>query len=109
LLVIGASGHGKVIADIAKLQNFDVYFCDDDVRQIEGQQVLLRSKVDFQNRNLVIGIGNNKIRSKIAFQYPENKFLKLFHPSSVISKFSYIGDGTVVMHLAVINVGVKIG
>ena len=109
MLIIGASGHAKVIADIAKLQNLDVYFCDDEVRQIEGEQVLLRSKVDFQNRNLVIGIGNNKIRSKIAFQYPENKFLKLFHPSSVINKFSTIGDGTVVMPVAVINVGVKIG
>lgn len=109
MLIIGASGHGKVIADIAKLQNYDVYFCDDDVRIIEGEQVLLRSKVDFQSRNLVIGIGNNKIRSKIAFQYPGNKFLKLFHPSSVINKFSSIGDGTVVMPVAVINVGVKIG
>ena len=109
LLIIGASGHGRVIADIAKLLNFDVSFCDDDVRQFEREHVLPRSKVNFQNRNLIIGIGNNKIRGKIAFQYPENKFLKLFHPSSVISKFSYISDGTVVMPLAVINVGVKIG
>ncbi len=109
MLIIGASGHGRVIADIAKLLNFDVSFCDDDVRQFEREHVLPRSKVNFQNRNLIIGIGNNKIRGKIAFQYPENNFSKLFHPTSIIAKFSSIGDGTVVMPLAVINVGVKIG
>lgn len=109
LLIIGASGHGRVIADIAKQLNLDFHFCDDEFRLVEGEQVLLRSMVNFQNRDLVIGIGDNVIRSKIALQYPENNFLKLFHPTSVINKSATIGNGTVVLPTAVINVGAKIG
>lgn len=110
MLIIGASGHGSVLADIAKILNFEVHFCDDNVSLIKGEQVLERSKVDFKkNRDLIIGIGNNIIRSKIAHQYPENNFVKLFHPASVVSSSVSIGDGTVIMPIAVINVGSKIG
>ncbi len=109
LLIIGASGHGMVIADIAKLLNIDVIFCDDDPKLIEGTEVFARSNINFEKKDLIIGIGDNKTRNKISLQYSKHNFVKLLHPASVISKSSSIGFGSVVMAKAVINVGAVIG
>jgi hypothetical protein len=69
LVIVGASGHGKVIADIAKLNGYnDIVFLDDNeaVDECAGYPVIGRS-CDFAKveKNVVIAIGNAKIRSRI--------------------------------------------
>lgn len=118
LLIIGASGHGKVIADIALKMNMwkTIAFLDDDenTKISMGIEVIGTSLDAFKNINdcdIFIAIGNNNIREKI-----QDKLLKagasipvLIHPSAVIGDRVELGEGTVVMAGAVINCCTKIG
>ena len=67
LVIVGASGHGKVIADIAKLNGYnDIVFLDDNeaVDECAGYPVIGRS-CDFAKVEKNVVIGNAKIRSRI--------------------------------------------
>lgn len=115
IIIIGASGHGKVIADIViKSGDKVVGFLDDGVKKeslVAGIEVL--GKIEdykiFENCEFVIAIGNPDIRKRIADDLPV-KWYTAIHPSAVISSLDVkIGEGTVVMANAVINSSAKIG
>lgn len=114
LIIIGASGHGKVIADIALKMEYDIQgFLDDDdsIKDILGFPVLGsvdKIKKYQQDCEFVIAIGNNFIREKIAKRY-DAQWATLIHPSAVIGMDVEIGEGTVVMANAVINPSAKTG
>lgn len=114
LVIIGAGGHAKVIADIAvKIGYTDICFVDDTktdgfmdfpvVGKSDDIYSLNDSKTDF-----VIGIGSNKIREKIAEEYDVN-YVSLIHPSAQIGLGVTIGKGTVVMAQAVVNSDATVG
>lgn len=114
VIIIGASGHGKVIADIV-LKNHDclVGFLDDGIEkdtEILGYKVLGKTEdvMKYSDCEFVIGIGSNEIRHRIASQYSLNWYTAI-HPSSQIGLDVHIGEGTVVMANAVINSCSKIG
>lgn len=112
LVIIGASGHGKVVADIAKRNGYtDIAFLDDNEKVTErgGYPVVGKtSDTDrFTNVDFVIAIGNVNIREKI--QNRIGKVTTLIHPEAVIAENVTIGRGTVVMAGAVINPGTVIG
>ncbi len=110
IIVIGASGHGKVVAEIAELTGFEVEFWDDDTtKTIKGYSISNRKSENLVEKNLVIAIGNNKIREKISVDYPNIIFTTLIHPQAIRSSSSQIGAGSVVMAGACINVGTTIG
>lgn len=115
LFIIGAGGHGKVIADIALKNGYtDIFFLDDNAMghcmgfAIKGTtcdaETLNDGKTDF-----IIGVGNNLIRRKIAEAHPGLSYVTLIHPSAQIGTFVNIGKGTVVMSGAIINSCAKIG
>lgn len=114
LMIIGASGHGKVIADIALKNGYEIAgFLDDNdsVKEIIGFPVLGKvSEIEkYQSEcEFMIAIGNNHIREKIASQYTVN-WATLIHPAAVIGMDVQIGAGTVVMANAVINPSARIG
>ena len=72
LIIIGAGGHGKVIADIAmKIGYSQIGFVDDNaVGECMGIPVFARvSELDSLNdgaTDFVIGVGNNAVRKSIA-------------------------------------------
>lgn len=115
VVIIGASGHGKVIADtVLKSGDKVVGFLDDGVKkgtQIVGFSVLGKTE-DYKNYadcEFVIAIGDSYIREKIANELPV-KWYTAIHPTAVISSIDVeIGEGTVVMANAVINSSAKIG
>lgn len=110
LIIIGASGHGKVLAEIASLDNLKILFWDDDEsRTINGYSVLKRSNTIPLDSDVIIGIGNNEIRAKIAHMYPQTNFKTLVHPKANLSKDVLIGHGSVFMAGSCINQGVSIG
>ena len=113
LVIIGASGHGKVIADIAKKNGYhEIVFLDDDenIHECGGYPVIGRShEVDTINADVIVGIGNASIRKKIQQSIPARKMATLIHPSAVIAEDVIIGVGTVIMAGAVINSGARIG
>lgn len=116
LIIIGASGHGKVIADIAEKNGYSsIAFLDDDLSIDKcGEYDVIGSCSDaikHKNSKFIVGIGNADIRKRIMEFLVQNNLnvVSLFHPAAVISKTARIGNGTVVMAGAVINPYVKIG
>lgn len=116
LIIVGASGHGKVIADIAKLNGYkDIVFLDDNeqVKICSGYPVCGTTKdiLKYREYDFVVGIGSNEIRRKIQKLLISNELnvVSLVHPMAVVAEDVKIGEGSVVMAGAVINVGSVIG
>lgn len=114
LIIIGAGGHGKVIADIALKNGYEnIYFVDDNATGIVmGFPIIGTSNeidhLDDGNTDFIIGIGNNAIRKVIAETYYVN-WVSIVHPAAQIAFNAEIGKGTVVMANAAVNVCAKIG
>lgn len=116
VIIIGASGHGKVVADIIKKSGDTIVgFLDDNPGLGEtflGFPVLgkIEKFQDYKNSKFVIAIGNANIREKISESMKGVKWYTAIHPSAQISEIvTSIGEGTVVMANAVINSGARIG
>jgi sugar O-acyltransferase (sialic acid O-acetyltransferase NeuD family) len=110
LVVIGASGHGRVIADLADLMGYSVCFWDDNISiKVPGYLVFKREKFAPENSLIIIGIGSNIIRKNISSKYVNESYATLIHPSSNISKNCEIGIGSVVISGVIINNGAFIG
>lgn len=105
LVIIGASGHGKVIADIAVLNGYeDIVFLDDNESIKECAGFPLVGKVADAvgiHGDKIVAIGNAETRERI--QSGLDDVVTLIHPNAVISRRVQIGKGTVVMAGAVIN------
>lgn len=113
VIIIGASGHAKVIADIVLLRGHKLIgFLDDNASdQVFGYPVLGRITDAMQYTggcSFIIGIGNNQTRKKIAETYKMNWYTAI-HPTAVIARDVSIGEGSAVMAGAVINPSVAIG
>ncbi|MDY6207029.1 MAG: acetyltransferase [Prevotella sp.] len=105
----GASGHAKVIIDILKAAGIGVGKLIDDnflVKELNGIPV---SHDVEENEPVIISIGNNSVRKKIATQYNHLEFGKAVHPSAIISPSVAIGEGTVVMQGAILQADSQIG
>jgi sugar O-acyltransferase (sialic acid O-acetyltransferase NeuD family) len=118
LAVIGASGHGKVIAEIAELLGYEVLFFDDAYPkklQVEHWSIKGCFKDFLLTENsfagAVVAIGNAQIRESILTQLQSNKIATptLIHPSAIVSKYANIDDACVVMAGAAINAFATIG
>lgn len=116
IIIIGAGGHAKVIADIIYKSGDNLIGFLDDNLSLQGKKIYLDKKVigttkdidKYKEYYFVIGIGNNSIRKKIN---NENN-LKLYtaiHPSAIIAQDVKIGTGSVIMAGVVINPGTVIG
>ncbi len=114
LIIVGAGGHGKVIADNALKNGYtDISFVDDNATDkcmgfpIIGDCSVLE-RLNDERTDFVIGIGKNKTRKFIAEKYDVN-WVTLIHPSAQIAANVSVGKGTVVMAGAVINACAEIG
>jgi sugar O-acyltransferase (sialic acid O-acetyltransferase NeuD family) len=120
LLIIGASGHGRVVADIALNSNQwdSISFVDDhhpDITQnlqwpVVGKSTNLEAFLD-QYSNIALGIGNNEVRLNLLYKLSSLDFAlpALIHPKSTIGVSVTIGQGSVVMANVAINPASKIG
>lgn len=98
IYIYGASGHGLVIADIAKANGYDeIVFLDDKSD--------MKFSPNLEKADIIIAIGDNKTRKMITARVKEAKFniVSLVHPSAIISPGAVIESGVVVMPNAVIN------
>lgn len=109
--IYGASGHGKVIADILELNNIPVAgFIDDDesIHHFMDYRVIRQQELTDTEPSVIIGIGDNAIRKKIAASLPAS-YPVVIHPSVVISNHTTIAEGSVIMAQSVIQPGCNIG
>lgn len=116
LMIVGASGHGKVVADIAKKNHYnEIAFLDDNpgVKICAGYDVVGPIQ-DFKKKSeydFFVAIGNSAVREKIHIELLKNglNIVTLVHPNATIAPDVKIGVGTVVVAGAVINPGAIIG
>lgn len=119
LAIVGASGHGKVVADCAEVCGWnEVIFFDDawPARialahwSVEGTTEALLSRLD-EFQGVVVAIGNNAIRRDkcLLLQQAGADLVTLVHPAATISRYAQVGNGTVVFAGAVVNMGAKLG
>lgn len=112
LFIIGASGHGKVVADIARLNGYtDIAFLDDNPRVKKCGDYLVvgaSCQVSDWDGDVIVAIGNAGIRHRIQQSIDPARLVTLIHPNAVVSD-AQIGRGTVVMAGVVINPGTVIG
>ncbi|MFA0087038.1 acetyltransferase [Vibrio sp. 10N.261.51.F12] len=119
IAILGSSGHGKVIAELAVLNGFHhIHFFDDawpNIAQLEHWQVvgntesLIRQLGDYDG--VAIAIGNNAIRLEKFAQLSAlgAQLVNLIHPSAAVSELAKLGKGVVVMANASINPFASIG
>lgn len=119
LAILGASGHGKVAADIALLSGWDEVCFFDDKAENSGKlehwpllgdtQALLNRVSDFSG--IFVAIGSNEVRrAKLALLSSSTcSVATLIHPKATISQYATLGEGVMVVAGAVINAFCEIG
>lgn len=121
LAIIGAGGHAKVVLDAALLmkQWEEIVFLDDYHNgrsefmgfRLAGGSELLGRVLQPSEYDVALGIGSNNARAQ-CFETAEKAGFTMpciVHPSAVVSRFTDLGQATVVFANSVINAGAKIG
>lgn len=123
IILIGGGGHCKSVIDVIEQEGiFEIIGIIDSIKPL-GEKVLgyeiIGSDDDIKSifgscKNAVIAIGHvrsNEARVKffqilkeIGFNLPS-----IVSPLAYISKHSFIGEGSVIMHHALINANAKVG
>ena len=111
--IFGCSGHAKVIIDILLLMNVKIVSILDDkpiYSELLGFPVFDYNRVEFLNpdNQLIIAVGDNATRKNLSKRW-KGQYKIAIHPKAIVSSFSTINDGTVVMASAIINSGARIG
>lgn len=115
LALIGAGGHGKVLANIAKKMGYEkIIFFDDCKSEKEGYPYPIVGRIceaETCDCEVAVAIGDAKIRQKLLEEL-EQKAIKiptLIHPNAIIAEDVEIGKGAVIMAGVVLQPGCKIG
>ena len=118
LIIIGASGHGKVVADIAMKMNKwkNIAFLDDNLslKTIMGIPVIGSSAnvvEHTKHSDFFVAIGNNSTRERIqeGLLAQGTSIVSLVHPSAIIGTDVNVGIGTAIMAGVVINSSSVVG
>lgn len=104
--IYGASGHGKVVIDIAKSRGLEIKNVLDDNPKVEKLldfQVEHHITEEILQIASVLAVGDNRIRKSLAEKFSGKFSEALYHSSAIISSSAKLGKGTVVMGNACIN------
>ena len=110
IMIVGAGGHGKVVAEIAQDCGYgQIAFLDDNSTEAIGKVNELERFVQLYPEAFV-AIGNNEVRGNILtlLKNAGYEIPTLIHPTAYISKTAKIGSGTVVEPKAIVNTNAKI-
>ena len=118
IVIFGAGGHAVSVANVAISAGYKIaYFIDVNKKAdyLLGIKIIrdiseLGNKEDYE---YCIAIGDNALRERIynelINEHNDIKFPSLIHQSAVISSFSSIGDGTLVMPNAIVGPNSNVG
>lgn len=116
IVFIGASGHGKVLADIAELNGYnEIVFLDDNAeRKTCGSYTVAGTSKDidtYAGYDFFVSIGSASARESVQRLLEEKncRLATLVHPSATVAKTVVLGQGTAVMAGAVINPDAVLG
>lgn len=120
LLIIGAGGHGKVVAATARAVNGwrEIAFADDAYPQLESLDDY-PVVADFSSArslgsaypDVIVALGDNRLRSDLTAEFREAGFnpVTLVHPAAVVAESARIEMGSVVFAQAVVQPGARVG
>jgi sugar O-acyltransferase (sialic acid O-acetyltransferase NeuD family) len=111
IYLYGAGGHAKVIMDILQSCGKTVagIFDDDPEKTIwHFSNLKFPGPFNFFSDELILSIGNNLIRKKLSMQVNAD-YCTAIHPYAIISNYSSIAKGSVVMGGVLINADTQIG
>ncbi len=109
IAIYGASGHGKVVADMARLNGYDtILYIDDGENDYMSFETFLKQDLQMP---VAFGVGINHVRAKLYQKCMDNglEIVTLIHPSAVLSSSVTVGEGSVVMAGVVMNADANIG
>ena len=123
VLIVGASGHAQVVADIllrqrAQLADIQPIGYVDDRASLHGQLILglpvigsLSEISRIPHNGVVIAIGDNRVRARVFTQMCEQGELiaNAIHPTAVLAADVRLGLGVMICASAVVNTGTIIG
>lgn len=120
LLILGAGGHAKVVADAALESGLwdDFIFLDDSWpgRDVNGRWKVCGKINDLSawrqyGGSAVAAVGNNRLRLNFlsALRAADFEVVSVIHPSARVSRFAKIGAGSVICANAVVNVDAELG
>ncbi|WP_312900830.1 acetyltransferase [Chryseobacterium taichungense] len=110
MYLYGASGHGKVVAEVAEESGYNIEaYIDMNLSKNELLNYTVHHNPPSKHIDVVVSIGNNKIRKNIVEENTLFNYITLIHPKSSVSKRAHIEEGTVVMAGVTINASVNIG
>jgi sugar O-acyltransferase (sialic acid O-acetyltransferase NeuD family) len=119
LAILGASGHGKVVADAAAAAGWDEMVFYDDAWPRRGTNgrwavagdtaILVDALHDYDG--VIVGVGSNRTRLDLTRRLVGSgaHLVSVIHPRAEISRYAEIGVGTVAFAGAVINVDTSVG
>lgn len=130
VLIWGAGGHGKMVAELARACGHAVAgFVDADAEKLgqpvePGGRTVVQTESDFlagldgfRERQplpggadcLALGVGDNRAREACLRRLVGLELPPLVHPSAVLSPSAVVGRGTVVFPVAAVNADARIG
>ena len=120
LVIIGAGGHGRVLAECAQAAQLEILgFIDDNAALTGTIQLHLpilgtTSALDIKRilaDGVLLGIGNCQLRLRLLHIFGAAHFClpTLFHPRAWVSPSAICGAGTVVMANATVQTGSRLG
>jgi sugar O-acyltransferase (sialic acid O-acetyltransferase NeuD family) len=122
-LVLGAGGHGRVVADLVRAIGHEVVgYSELDSGRVGATADATGTRVVLDQRTalacvrgeqpwplgidmLALGVGDNTARARLLAQIGHAMLPPLVHPGSWVSGSAWLGPGTVVLAGAVINTG----
>jgi len=113
IVIFGAGGHGKMIADAAIAQGeYEVVgFIDKTVSGTVMNLPVLGSEVPEGIDGVIVGVGNPKVRAQLQKKLSDEglSIVTVVHPTATVCSGVVLGEGTVVMPQAVIGVDTVVG
>jgi len=123
LIILGAGGHGRVVADCALAEGkfSEIVFVDNTPgivgTQVNGFPVIAASLDDleadpaFEKPRLHVAIGDNATRNKVSANLIAKGYhiASLRHPSAIIGSNVQVESGVVIMAGAIVQSGTQIG
>lgn len=111
-LLFGAGGHARVLASVIEALNnkiAGVFDSNSAITMLDGVPHLGEyDPLTEPEAEVLIAIGDNKLRHALARTIQHN-FGRLKHPSAIVDKTVTIGEGTQILHAAIVNRGTVVG
>jgi sugar O-acyltransferase (sialic acid O-acetyltransferase NeuD family) len=118
LVIFGSGGHAVSVANVALTAGYKIEcFIDKNKTGLNLLDYKILGNISelqkVETLNFAIAVGDNFARESaykdLVAEMPNMRFPPLIHPSSIISLFTEIGQGTIVMPKAIIGPNSKVG